>query len=74
MPAVIKSEALQVVARVGHQIECALHPFRVMFDGLHVRQRFGLAGKRRVRRAIGLAYVPSLARLAGVEKTSWRYR
>lgn len=64
----ISGEGFQLVAPVWNEAKEVPHPVAVLSKGLHVTEWLRLGGERRVRRAIVLAAIPSLAGLARLKE------
>ena len=65
---VVSGHRLELVSTVRNESEQSLHPLRVLFHAVHVHERLGLSGKRRIRLAELFASLPALAGLADFEE------
>ncbi len=68
LPSIVGGKRLDLISCVGHERQKSLHPFRVLFQALHVSERLRLCGKSRIGCAIAFAHLPSFPFLARLEE------
>ncbi len=66
---VVGGHIFHFVSGIRHDRAQALHPLRVLFQAVDVREWFGLGGKPRVQLAVLFASVSAFAGLASLEKS-----